>query len=179
MRKMTMMVLASMLSACQAQSIENQAVEQHSEIPAERTGNAAVNTPVPAPPPSLPEPTGRIDPKSSEAAGQVVQHYGALIEQGRFAEAAHSWNDGQSAKEFAQQLGTYREVHLNIGELGQQEGAAGSIYLTEPVTFYGKTKSGSDFSRKAVVTLRRVNDVPGSTEAQRRWHIQSIEWSDA
>ena len=24
--------------------------------------------------------------------------------------------------------------------------------------------------------LRRVNDVPGSTEAQRRWHIERIEW---
>ena len=36
----------------------------------------------------LEEPNGPIDPKSAEAAGQVVQHYGALIEQGRFAEAA-------------------------------------------------------------------------------------------
>jgi len=25
------------------------------------------------------------------------------------------------------------------------------------------------------VILRRVNDVPGSTEAQRRWHIERIE----
>jgi hypothetical protein len=24
-------------------------------------------------------------------------------------------------------------------------------------------------------TLRRVNDVPGSTAAQRRWHIQTID----
>jgi hypothetical protein len=27
------------------------------------------------------------------------------------------------------------------------------------------------------VVLRRVNDVPGSTEAQRRWHIERIDWS--
>jgi hypothetical protein len=26
------------------------------------------------------------------------------------------------------------------------------------------------------VVLRRVNDVPGSTEAQRRWHIERIDW---
>jgi hypothetical protein len=26
------------------------------------------------------------------------------------------------------------------------------------------------------VILRRVNDVPGSTEPQRRWHIERIDW---
>jgi hypothetical protein len=29
------------------------------------------------------------------------------------------------------------------------------------------------------VILRRVNDVPGSTEAQRRWHIERIDISGA
>ena len=33
------------------------------------------------------EPKGPIDPKGVEAAGQVVQHYGALIEQGRWPNA--------------------------------------------------------------------------------------------
>ena len=41
----------------------------------------------------LAEPKGPIDPKSAEAAGQVVQHYGALIEQGRWAEASACWSD--------------------------------------------------------------------------------------
>jgi len=31
----------------------------------------------------------------------------------------------------------------------------------------------------AAVILRRVNDVPGSTERQRRWHIERIEWKAA
>jgi hypothetical protein len=131
----------------------------------------------PLPTSSLSEPTGPIDPKSSEAAGQVVQHYGALIEQRKFADAAAYWNNAASAAAFATKLKAYREVRLTIGNLGEQEGAAGSIYITEPVTFYGKTTAGKDFSRKAVVTLRRVNDVPGSTAAQRKWHIQSIDWS--
>jgi hypothetical protein len=38
------------------------------------------------------------------------------------------------------------------------------------VTFYGDT-----FSRDASIILRRVNDVPGSTEAERHWHIERIE----
>jgi hypothetical protein len=40
-----------------------------------------------------------------------------------------------------------------------------------PVVFYQGTKRNP-----ATVTLRRVNDVDGSTQAQRRWHIERIEW---
>lgn len=133
----------------------------------------STNTPSP---PTLPEPKGPIDPKSVEAAGQVVQKYGALIEQGRWNEARGLWGNAASADAFARQLRADREVHLNIGNLGQPEGAAGSIYVTEPVTFYGKRADGKAFERKAVATLRRVNNVDGSTAAQRRWHIERIEW---
>ena len=119
---------------------------------------------------SLAEPKGRIDPKSIEAAGQVVQHYGALIEQKRFAEAARLWGDALAAADFAKQV-DHRELHLEIGALGDSEGAAGSIYTSVPVVFYG-----AGFRRPATIILRRVNDVPGSSEAQRRWHIERIEW---
>src|SRR4051812_24430228 len=63
----------------------------------------------PLPPPAtgpnartpLAEPKGPIDPTSVEAAGQVVQHYGALIEQNRFDEAAKLWGDARAADAFA------------------------------------------------------------------------------
>ena len=48
-----------------------------------------------------------------------------------------------------------------------------------PVVFYGKQSGGAAFRRPADIILRRVNDVPGSTEAQRRWHIEQIEWKKA
>jgi hypothetical protein len=67
-------------------------------------------------------------------------------------------------------------VHIEIGDLGEPEGAAGSIYVTEPVTFYGRKNGGGDYRRPATVTLRRVNDVPGSSAEQRRWHIERIDW---
>jgi hypothetical protein len=124
----------------------------------------------------LEEPKGPIDPKSAEAAGQVVQHYGALIEQGRWSESWKLWSNADAAKEFDRNWRNDSEVHMEIGNLGDSEGAAGSIYITEPVIFYGKAKSGASFRRAATVTLRRINDVPGSTEAQRRWHIERIEW---
>ncbi|MES2119615.1 MAG: hypothetical protein V4513_03445 [Pseudomonadota bacterium] len=120
----------------------------------------------------LSEPKGPIDPKSVEAAGQVVQSYGALVEQGRFAEAARLWRDPAAAAAFAKALRP--TTHMEIGDLGDAEGAAGSIYTSVPVTFY---RTG--FRRAAEVVLRRVNDVPGSTAKQRRWHIERIDWKAA
>jgi hypothetical protein len=126
---------------------------------------------------SLPKPKGPIDPKSPEAAGQVVQHYGAEIERGRWLKAERLWGDVQSARAFATQIGhQFARAHLEIGKPGEPEGAAGSIYLAMPVVFYGQDKKGNDLRRPAEITLRRVNDVPGSTDVQRRWHIERIEW---
>lgn len=127
----------------------------------------------------LPEPKGPIDPKSAEAAGQVVQHYGALIEQGRWTESWTLWSDAGAAKQFDRNWRDDSEVHMQIGKPGDMEGAAGSSYVTVPVVFYGKKSGGGDFHKKAAVTLRRVNDVPGSTAAQRRWHIAKIEFAQS
>ena len=124
----------------------------------------------------LEEPKGPIDPKSPEAAGQVVQHYGALIEQKRWSEAAKLWGNSDAAGQMTAQLKAYSEARLQIGKPTGMEGAAGSSYITVPIVLYGKEAKGSDFHRAGDVTLRRVNDVPGSTEAQRRWHIEGIEW---
>jgi hypothetical protein len=163
------------LIACQ------RGAEQQAPANTAQPVNAAVDEARPAiPPPGtgpnartpFAEPAGPIDPKSVEAAGQVVQHYGALIEQHRLAEAAKLWGNGAAATDFARQLNR-PQLHLEIGRLGEAEGAAGSIYTTVPVVFYGDR-----FRREAEVILRRVNDVPGSTEAQRRWHIERIEWKD-
>ena len=117
----------------------------------------------------LVEPKGAMDPKGIEAAGQVVQHFGALIEQNRFSEAAKLWSDADAALAFTKQLRP--RTHLEIGDVGETDGAAGSIYTTVPVVFYTDSSR-----RRADVTLRRVNDVPGSTEAERRWHIERIDW---
>ena len=141
----------------------------HSAIGPPSTGSNA-RTP-------LAEPKGPIDPKSAEAAGQIVQSYGALIEQKRFAEAEKLWRNVNDARTFGADLKSDLELHLKIGDLGEPEGAAGSIYLTMPIICYGTQSSGATFRRKADVTLRRVNDVPGSTEEQRRWHIERIDWS--
>jgi len=164
------MLLVAALAACgQSQPEQN---SNYRILPAE--GNQ-VHAPPPPPGPTPPAPA--FDPRSAEAAGQVVQHYGALIEQRRFPEAEKLWNDEGSAADFTTDLMQTSEVHLEIGKPGQMEGAAGSSYVTEPVVFYGKDSAGA-FRRPADIILRRVNDVPGSTEDQRRWHIERIEWKN-
>lgn len=123
---------------------------------------------------------GKIDPKSAQGAGQVMQRYGGLLEQRKFAEARQLWSDGGRAsnmteKEFAESWARYSEIHSEVGKPGEPEGAAGSIYVTVPFRLYGKQANGKPFNMVGEVTLRRVNDVDGSTEQQRQWHIASTD----
>jgi len=122
----------------------------------------------------LEEPNGPIDPKSAEAAGQVIQSYGALIEQKRWVETDKLWGDPARGHRVSDDLKRNREVHLQIGKPENMEGAAGSTFISVPLVVYGKRTNGADFSQSGEAALRRVNDVPGSTAAQRRWHIDSM-----
>ena len=64
---------------------------------------------------------------------------------------------------------------VDVGTPGDSEGAAGSIYIDVPVTVRARLKDGTRQRFTGHYTLRRVNDVPGSTRAQRRWHLYSAE----
>jgi hypothetical protein len=123
---------------------------------------------------------GAIDPKSAQGAGQVLQQFGGLLEQRRFGEAYRLWSDGGRTSglteaQFLAAYDKYAEIHSEVGAPGKMEGAAGSAYVNIPFRLYGKLKSGEPFNLVGPVTLRRVNDVPGSTEEQRRWHIFKSE----
>jgi len=173
------------LGACNQPSASNGAANNNAPSKVQTTTAAAetesttANVTLPDDRTPLEEPKGPIDPTSAEAAGQVVQHYGALIEQGRWTESWNLWSDAAAAKEFDRSWRDDAEVHMEIGKPVDMEGAAGSSYVTVPVIFYGKNKDGGSFRRGANVILRRVNDVPGSTEAQRRWHIERVELKTA
>ncbi|HYX46290.1 MAG TPA: hypothetical protein VE820_05665 [Sphingomicrobium sp.] len=127
----------------------------------------------------LEEPKGPIDPKSPEAAGQVVQQYGALIEQKKWTDSERLWGNEDAAKKLTGELKKDGEAHLQIGKPTDMEGAAGSSYITVPILLYGKDSKGAAFQRSGKFTLRRVNDVPGSTEPQRHWHIERVDWGSA
>lgn len=179
MRHPVMIVLLA-LAACSQQADEQPALQNEQQAPVTHRQSPVTNElHPPGPRETLQEPKGPIDPKSVEAAGQVVQSYGALIEQKRWDEASALWGSKDSAEKFrAVAFRDPVDIHLGIGNLGEPEGAAGSIYVTMPVVFYGDGGDGVPFRRSAQVVLRRVNDVPGSTEDQRRWHIDRIELDD-
>jgi hypothetical protein len=129
-----------------------------------------------------PEPIaeGTIDPDSAQGAAQVVQGYYGLLEEKRFEDAQDLWNPtgaigAQDDAHFEARFRGFSEIHANIGAPSEMEGAAGSSYVTVPVQVYGRiAATGKPFHTLRLVTLRRVNDVPGSTAEQRRWHIESI-----
>jgi hypothetical protein len=166
---------ALFLVACSQQTPSDEvanAPDANLPAPSVPAPEAPPNPPAPGEPGGLPDDRtpvseGPIDPKSAQGAGQVLQTYFALAEQGKVAEANKLWTDDAEKLD----LGKYKEIHANIGGPGGMEGAAGSSYVDYPVQLYGRTKDGQEFNSRGTMTLRRVNDVPGSTEEQRKWHI--------
>jgi hypothetical protein len=114
--------------------------------------------------------------ETSDAAANIVEQYAALLEQGRFAEAHRlSGDNQQSDTAFAATFDQFATIEASVGKPGDMEGAAGSIYVNVPLTLSGKLKGGGKYSMSGPVTLRRVNNVPGSTAEQRRWHISATD----
>lgn len=142
---------------------------------------APVMPPPPGSPGGLPDDRtpiaeGPFTPDSAQGAADVVQTYFALIGEKKYADAWRLWSDGgkasgMSAQAFAESFEKYASYNAEIGAPGEIEGAAGSLYVEVPVVVYGRLKTGGEVHMKGPVRLRRVNDVPGSTEAQRRWQI--------
>lgn len=112
---------------------------------------------------------------NSSAAAMVVKDYAALAEKGSFAEAARYWSNATAAAQFAASLEDYPKVKLTAGKPTDEEGAAGSIYINVPLILDLTLRSGSPYQMVCKTTLRRVNDVPGSSQEQRRWHIETID----
>ena len=172
---------ALFLAACSQQTPQDEvASAPETNLPATNASapEAPLNPPAPGEPGGLPDDRtpvseGPIDPKSAQGAGQVLQTYFALAEQGKAAEANKLWSEGAEKLD----LSKYREIHANIGAPGGMEGAAGSSYVDFPVQLYGRTNEGQEFNARGTMTLRRVNDVHGSTAEQRKWHIYKADFS--
>ncbi len=113
---------------------------------------------------------------SKQEAVQVIRDYYSAINRRDYNQAYLAWNgDGaasqQSFKQFKQGFGNTKSTTVKVGEPGEIEGAAGSLYIEIPVTVTAITKNGTRQSFRGSYMLKRVNDVPGSTAKQRRWHL--------
>lgn len=149
-----------------------------------------VHPPPPGTPGGLPDDRiaiseGPITPDSPQGAAGVVQKYFADLGAKDYVGAWAAWADGGRASgsstpdAFARTFAQYSQYDAQIGAPGRVEGAAGSLYVTVPVVIYGRRAGGEEVHEKGEAVLRRVNDVPGSTPQQRRWHIERMELQPA
>jgi hypothetical protein len=110
---------------------------------------------------------------SAAAAMQVVRNYYAAVTRRDYRTAYAIWHGKQDYRHFRRGYAATRSARVTFLSRGDPEGAAGSIYLELPVRVDAVLRSGARQHFVGSYTLRRVNDVPGSTAAQRRWHIES------
>ena len=84
------------------------------------------------------------------------------------------WSKGEFAGIFTD-LG---ETTVAIPE-GDREGAAGSSYYTAPLAITASDRAGRPVRIEGEAVLRRVNDVPGATPQQLRWHFETLtlDWA--
>ena len=116
-----------------------------------------------------------------EDAAVTVRSYLAALTQRDFSRASSLWDDG--ATEGAGDSAAFERAHgdtaiarFEVGAPGAVEGAAGSRYITVPVTVHGSTPQRPPLLLHGLVTLRR-SVADGASEPQRRWRISRIEWS--
>ncbi|MFL6733168.1 MAG: hypothetical protein ACJ8EY_00555 [Sphingomicrobium sp.] len=182
----TLLLMALLLAGCESPPTDDRQENATVEVEADRAPPPLQAQPSTPPAPGTggglpddrtPLAEGTLDLKGPEGAGQVVQQFAALMEQRRFGEARKLWGSGgvtADSQQLLKLLEGYRELHAQVGKPSDMEGAAGSLYVTVPMVLYGRDSEGGDFDMKASATLRRVNDVPGSTPEQRIWHLTNI-----
>jgi len=120
--------------------------------------------------------------KGPRGAANVLKKYYELLTAGRFEDASQLWTPSErgSAQQASEQdVAQYESDDVHIGEPGRIEGAAGSLYISIPVQIHVAREAGEDVHLSGEATLRRSNDVPGTTPEQRSWRIVRIELQPA
>jgi len=110
---------------------------------------------------------------SVQAAVQVVRDYYAAVSRHDYRAAYRLWHGSQSYAQFRRGYVQTARVAVTPIPPFDAEGAAGSIYAEIRVKVDATLRSGMRQHYSGSYTLRRVNDVEGSSAAQRRWHIES------
>ncbi|WP_230483932.1 hypothetical protein [Sphingomonas sp. Leaf21] len=118
-----------------------------------------------------------VDPRSDAAAAAVVRRYYSAINAHDYSTAWTQWGPdgrpGQRYANFQKGFADTRATSVTIGPMAPSEGAAGSIYATVPVTVDAQLDDGRRQRFVGQYVVRRVNDVPGASAEQLRWHIDS------
>lgn len=126
---------------------------------------------------SAPAPVA-LDSTGPAGAVDVIRRYHDAIDAGDHAAAYALWAQdgtasGQAYPAFAAGFAQTARSGVEITGPVVIEGAAGSSYAEVPVRVRATTRSGGQQRFEGSYVLRRVNDVPGATPAQLRWHIHA------
>ena len=120
---------------------------------------------------------GCVDPEGAAAAVAAVQRYYEAIAARDYGTAFALWGGetagGQSRDQFARGFANTRSVRVTPGQPGFVEGAAGSRFVTIPVTVDATLRDGTKQRFTGEYRLRRVAPIEGATAENRRWHIDS------
>lgn len=122
----------------------------------------------------------RLDPdveRTKTGARSVLGHWARAIEAKEFDQAWAMLTENDHAQwsraEFASQFQDAGKITVAVAT-GRMEGAAGSSYYTAPVTITSTGSEGRPLRYEGEAVLRRVNDIPGATAEELRWHFESL-----
>jgi hypothetical protein len=127
---------------------------------------AAKASEVPLPPRTIPAPSASRNP------AEVLLAWAEAMSLKQWDAAYLYWENkgagtGMNIDQFKARWGRLSNPEFEIRP-GVSEGAAGSLYYTAPVVLIdGKQRIEGE------VVLRRVNDVPGASAEDLRWHVES------
>lgn len=112
--------------------------------------------------------------RSPAAARAVVQRYYAAIDHRDYRTAYRLWHrPGDGLAAFTRGFARTARTMARTGAPTDGEGAAGSVYVTVPVSVEARLTDGTRQHFAGSYILRRVDDVPGASPDQLRWHIAS------
>ena len=106
----------------------------------------------------------------------IARRWASALEARDWEKARLSWGEsgmasGLDAEEFEVAFSKYRTIDIGFGE-ARQEGTAGTLYYEVPVTMTGELENGDAYRMEGPLLLSRVNDVPGASTEERKWHIE-------
>ena len=139
-------------------------------------GVAAAPTPTRSPS-ATPSTTPSPDEADTTGPADVIYAYYASINSGDYRSAYEMWSGkGEASKktfdQFRAGFSDTETTAVAIGTIGGEDAAAGSRYVTIPVTIDARTKGGKKQSFTGEYVLRR-SVVDGATSEQRSWRIYS------
>ena len=123
-----------------------------------------------APAPVAPTPPHEA---SVEAAVEVVQAYYAALSRHDYRAAYAIWTGGHDPAAFRRGYAHTARVTVTPIPPFRADPGAGQVYAEIKVVVHAVLDDGTRQRFRGSYILHRVNDVDGSSAADRRWHIKS------